>query len=31
MRAGMDIPEEYTNRMNENKNKKSSEKKKDKY
>ena len=31
MRAGMDIPEEYTNRGNERKNKKTSDKKKDKY
>ena len=31
MRAGMDIPEEYTNRGNESKNKKTSDKKKDKY
>ena len=31
MRAGMDIPEEYTNRDNESKNKKTSDKKKDKY
>ena len=30
-RAGMDIPEEYTNRGNESKNKKTSDKKKDKY
>ena len=31
MRAGMDIPEEYTNRGNESRNKKTSDKKKDKY